>query len=176
MRLDDEEDRRVVVACTSRSIWADQRGRAGVSNDEEVALRRGPLGGLAISDISPLDDDAAAAAAEGTRSNSSSAGRVVKPPNSLACQYSCSVSRKRTRVVGDGLRIDKPGEDMNESTSNDWANERCDREREGEAGRLDTGFGGWKVALPEGARSLSAKITGSVFLAARSLSDAPACS
>ena len=83
MRLDDEDDRLVVVACTSRSIWADQRGPAGVSN-EEVALRRGPLGGLAISGISPVED--VAAAAEGTRSNSCSVGRVVNPPNSLACQ------------------------------------------------------------------------------------------
>jgi hypothetical protein len=40
-----------------------------------AVLASQPLGGLAISDISPLDDDAAAAAAEGTRSNSSSAGR-----------------------------------------------------------------------------------------------------
>ena len=53
-------------------------------------------------------------------------------------------------MVGDGLRIDRTGEDMNESTSKDCANERCEREKEGEAGRSESGLGGWKVGWPEG--------------------------
>lgn len=66
------------------------------------------------------------------QSNSSGSGKVVKPPHSLASQNWRSSSWARSRVRGEGLKMDSPGEDMNESTSKDWAKERCDRVREGE--------------------------------------------
>ena len=68
-------------------------------------------------------------------------GKVVRPPQSRAIQYSLSSDCAAPVVRGDGRRIDRPGDEKKDVKSKDWAVEfECERANESD----EEGAGGTK--------------------------------